>query len=55
MPIIQTPDNERKETGLATSILAGVGSGLTRATLQAKKAGKYLSGNERLKRYGRKC
>jgi hypothetical protein len=23
MPIIQTPDNERKETGLATSILAG--------------------------------
>jgi hypothetical protein len=123
MPIIQTPDNERKETGLATSILAGlgsgvfkifegaatlgatlldlgvdrnraeaveeyfdnlnpfdeaaeataagkitelivnigvpgglafkVGSGLTKATLQAKKAGKYLSRNEKLKRYGK--
>ncbi len=30
-----------------------IGSGLTKATLQAKKAGKYLSRNEKLKRYGK--
>src|SRR5210317_256634 len=30
-----------------------VGSGLTKATLQAKKTGKYLSRNEKLKRYGK--
>ena len=28
MPIIQTPGNEKSETGLTTSILAGVGSGV---------------------------
>ena len=30
-----------------------IGSGLTKAALQAKKAGKYLSRNEKLKRYGK--
>ena len=123
MPIIRTPEDERQETGLTKSILAGVGSGvfkifegaatlgatlldlgidknraeaveayfdeinpfdeaaeataagriteliinigipgglafkigsgLTKATLQAKKAGKYLSRNEKLKRFGK--
>jgi len=123
MPIIQTPEDQRQETGLTKSILAGVGSGvfkifegaatlgatlldlgidknraeaveayfdeinpfdeaaeataagriteliinigipgglafkigsgLTKATLQAKKAGKYLSRNEKLKRFGK--
>ena len=123
MPVIRTPEDERQETGLTKSILAGVGSGvfkifegaatlgatlldlgidknraeaveayfdeinpfdeaaeataagriteliinigipgglafkigsgLTKATLQAKKAGKYLSRNEKLKRFGK--
>ena len=123
MPIIQTPEDQRQDTGLTKSILAGVGSGvfkifegaatlgatlldlgidknraeaveaffddinpfdeaaeataagritelivnigvpgglafkigsgLTKATLQAKKAGKYLSRNEKLKRFGK--
>ena len=123
MPIIKTPEDQRQETGLTKSILAGVGSGvfkifegaatlgatlldlgidknraeaveayfdeinpfdeaaeataagriteliinigipgglafkigsgLTKATLQAKKAGKYLSRNEKLKRFGK--
>jgi hypothetical protein len=123
MPIIRTPEDQRQETGLTKSILAGVGSGvfkifegaatlgatlldlgidknraeaveeffdninpfdeaaeataagkitelivnigipgglafkigsgLTKATLQAKKAGKYLSANEKLKRFGK--
>ena len=34
-------------------LLLKIGSGLTKATLQAKKAGKYLSRNEKLKRYGK--
>ena len=39
--------------GIPGGIAFKVGSGLTKATLQAKRAGKYLSGNERLKRYGK--
>jgi len=39
--------------GIPGGLAFKIGSGLTKATLQAKKAGKYLSGNERLKRYGK--
>jgi hypothetical protein len=39
--------------GLPGGLAFKVGSGLTKATLQAKKAGKYLSRNEKLKRYGK--
>jgi len=36
--------------GVPGGLAFKVGSGLTKATLQAKKAGKYLSRNEKLKR-----
>lgn len=39
--------------GVPGGLAFKVGSGLTKATLQAKKAGKYLSRNEKLKRYGK--
>jgi hypothetical protein len=39
--------------GIPGGLAFKVGSGLTKATLQAKKAGKYLSGKERLRRYGK--
>ena len=39
--------------GIPGGLAFKVGSGLTKATLQAKKAGKYLSRNEKLKRYGK--
>ena len=39
--------------GLPGGLAFKVGSGLTKATLEAKKAGKYLSRNEKLKRYGK--
>jgi len=39
--------------GIPGGLAFKVGSGLTKATLQAKQAGKYLSGNERLRRYGK--
>jgi hypothetical protein len=39
--------------GLPGGLAFKVGSGLTKATLRAKKAGKYLSRNEKLKRYGK--
>jgi len=39
--------------GLPGGLAFKAGSGLTKATLQAKKAGKYLSRNEKLKRYGK--
>jgi hypothetical protein len=39
--------------GLPGGLAFKVGSGLTKATLQAKKAGRYLSRNEKLKRYGK--
>ena len=39
--------------GIPGGIAFKIGSGLTKATLQAKKAGKYLSRNEKLKRFGK--
>ena len=39
--------------GVPGGLAFKVGSGLTKAALQAKKAGKYLSRNEKLKRYGK--
>ena len=39
--------------GVPGGLAFKVGSGLTKATLSAKKAGKYLSRNEKLKRYGK--
>ncbi len=39
--------------GLPGGLAFKAASGLTKATLRAKKAGKYLSRNEKLKRYGK--
>ena len=39
--------------GIPGGLAFKIGSGLTKATLQAKKAGKYLSANEKLKRFGK--
>ena len=39
--------------GIPGGIAFKVGSGLTKATLQAKKAGKYLSSREKLRRFGK--
>jgi len=39
--------------GIPGGLAFKIGSGLTKATLQAKKAGKYLSRNEKLKRFGK--
>jgi len=39
--------------GVPGGLAFKAGSGLAKATLQAKKAGKYLSRNEKLKRYGK--
>ena len=39
--------------GVPGGLAFKVGSGLTKATLQAKKAGKYLSANEKLRRFGK--
>ena len=39
--------------GIPGGLAFKIGSGLTKATLQAKKAGKYLSTNEKLKRFGK--
>ncbi len=54
---------EATAAGKITELIVNIGvpgglafkaaSGLTKATLQAKKAGKYLSRNEKLKRYGK--
>jgi hypothetical protein len=39
--------------GIPGGLAFKIGSGLTKATLKAKEAGKYLSRNEKLKRYGK--
>ena len=39
--------------GIPGGIAFKIGSGLTKATLRAKQAGTYLSGNEKLKRFGK--
>ena len=39
--------------GIPGGLAFKIGSGLTKATLRAKQAGTYLSGNEKLKRFGK--